>query len=369
MHKNKGAVYYGAYLKLKQLLNAQTPLSKLYGEESHDEMLFILVHQTYELWFKQILHELKSIQLTFQKQHISAQDMHATVRKLDRIYKIQQVMQGHLKVLETMTPMDFLEFRDLLVPASGFQSVQFREIEIRMGLSTKNRQGVDRKFFTGRLSDEDAEQLKAVEKESSLFQLLQIWLERMPFTTEAHFDFWNAYEKAVQKMLEEEANLILQHPAPDPDVKAGQEKALEGTKSTFSALFDEEKYLKLQQEGHFKLSRKALMNALFILLYRDEPLLQQPFECLNLLMDIDEQFTAWRYSHALMAQRMLGSKIGTGGSSGHQYLKRTTQNNRVFDDLFNLSTFLLPKAYLPSLPKNIKDFLNFNIESTSPKLS
>ena len=89
-------------------------------------------------------------------------------------------------------------------------------------------------------------------------------------------------------------------------------------------------------------------------------MLALPFQMMSLMMDIDENFTAWRYRHALMAQRMLGTKIGTGGSSGHTYLKRAADNNRVFTDLFNLSTYLIPRSRLPKIPANIKSKLNFS---------
>jgi tryptophan 2,3-dioxygenase len=113
--------------------------------------------------------------------------------------------------------------------------------------------------------------------------------------------------------------------------------------------------------GGRKLSRKATLNALFILLYRDEPMLALPFQMMSLMMDIDENFTTWRYRHALLAQRMLGTKIGTGGSSGHTYLKRAADNNRVFVDLFNLSTYLIPRSRLPAIPSTIKRQLNFHV--------
>jgi len=109
------------------------------------------------------------------------------------------------------------------------------------------------------------------------------------------------------------------------------------------------------------LSQKALLNALFIMLYRDEPMLSMPHQMMTIVMDIDENFTAWRYRHALLAQRMLGTKIGTGGSSGHQYLKRAADNNRVFVDFFNLSTYLIPRSRLPKIPLAIKKMLNFYI--------
>ena len=109
----------------------------------------------------------------------------------------------------------------------------------------------------------------------------------------------------------------------------------------------------------FQLSQKATLNALFILLYRDEPILSQPFRFLNALMDIDQNFTTWRYRHALMAHRLLGTKIGTGGSSGHDYLKKAADNNRIYVDVLNLSTFLIPRSKLPKLPAELEKNLNF----------
>ncbi len=99
--------------------------------------------------------------------------------------------------------------------------------------------------------------------------------------------------------------------------------------------------------------------ALFILLYRDEPILHVPYRILKGLTDLDERFTQWRYRHALMAKRMLGSKVGTGGSSGHDYLKRAADHNWAFSDLTDLSTFLLPRDLLPALPQEIKHSLEF----------
>ena len=103
----------------------------------------------------------------------------------------------------------------------------------------------------------------------------------------------------------------------------------------------------------------ALQAALFINLYRDEPVLQLPFRLLSLLMDIDETMTAWRYRHALMAQRMIGMKLGTGGSSGHDYLAEAARRYRVFGDLFALSTFLIPRSALPPLPEPLRSAMGY----------
>lgn len=366
MHKNKGPVYYGDYLQLSKLLDCQLPLSKKYADETngecHDEMLFIIVHQVYELWFKQILHDLDSIWETFNRDFVPESELSGVVQKLGRIKKIQALLLGQLEVMETMTPMDFLEFRDLLIPASGFQSVQFREIEIKLGLNTSDRIDVDREFFLGRLSEEDRERLSKPEASLSVLRLLEKWLERLPFTQMKNFNFWDEYQKSIDSILRDDEATILQNSAALSDIqKKAQLENLAITRSTFKSLFDEKAHNDLVTNKQRKLSQKAILNALFIMLYRDEPILALPFQVLTSMMDIDENFTTWRYRHALMAQRMLGTKIGTGGSSGHQYLKRAADNNRVFVDLFNLSTFLIPRSRLPVIPNEIKKQLNFYV--------
>src|SRR5262245_62884076 len=129
----KSTLYYGDYLKLPALLPAQEPESARHGRGAHDEMLFIIVHQTYELWFKQILHELDRVQADFGGEVVEDEYLGRIVRGLERINEILKLLIQQLEVLETMTPLDFLDFRDFLFPASGFQSGQVRLIEIRLG--------------------------------------------------------------------------------------------------------------------------------------------------------------------------------------------------------------------------------------------
>ena len=99
------------------------------------------------------------------------------------------------------------------------------------------------------------------------------------------------------------------------------------------------------------MSYTATLAALFINLYRDQPILHLPYRLLAEILDIDELLASWRYSHALMTLRMIGRKTGTGGSAGYGYLKSTADSHRVFADLFNLSTFLIPRSQLPELPE------------------
>jgi len=232
-----------------------------------------------------------------------------------------------------------------------------------MGLRTNNRKSVDRDYFLGRLSEKDREAVLSVEKETSLLEHINEWLERMPFTQMEGFNFWKEYKDNIFTGLERDRKTIESNLAGLNDkVKEIQLANLKSTEETFNSLFNEDIHNKLKDEGKRKLSQKATLNALFILLYRNEPILQTPFRLLTALMDIDENFTTWRYRHALMAQRMLGTKIGTGGSSGHHYLKMAAENNRVYEDLFNLSTFLISKSELPNIPNDVLGSLRFSFE-------
>jgi len=219
---------------------------------------------------------------------------------------------------------------------------------------------VDREYFMGRLSTDDSQRLRQIENEPSLLKLVEAWLERTPFTNYRTFNFWTEYQKSVNDMLSEDERTIQENQAAlSGKEKLAQLENIVQTRSNFESLFDSTNHQNLVGEQKRKLSQKAILNALFILLYRDEPMLSYPFELITSLMDIDENFTTWRYRHALMAQRMLGTKIGTGGSSGHYYLKRAAENNRVFTDFFNLSSFLIPRSKLPQLPAEIKKQLSF----------
>jgi tryptophan 2,3-dioxygenase len=367
MKINQKAVYYSEYLHLDKFLDAQHPKSKEYGNESHDEMLFIIVHQAYELWFKQMLHEIYSMTNIFKQDYIDDKELSSVVARLERIHKIQALLLDQIPILETMTPMDFLEFRDILIPASGFQSIQFKEIETRLGITSSSRYSVDKDTFLGRLSPKDRQYIENVEKEDSLLCLIEKWLSRMPFTNEKNYKFWEQYEKAVQNMLNKDEEHIKNNPNMGDLEKNIQRQFLKTTHETFKSLFDEKIYMELQEKKQRHFSQKSYLNALFVFLYRSEPQLNLPFRFLNGLIELDENFTTWRHRHAMLAHRMLGTKIGTGGSAGHDYLKKAAEQNRVFLDLYNLSTFLIPKSALPDLPEEILKSLHYHNEKKDNK--
>ncbi len=350
---------YGEYLKLDEILDSQTLKSEQNGNFVHDEMLFIIIHQTYELWFKQILHEIDSIIEMFKGNYAEEENTGIVVARLGRVIEIQKLLIDQVSILETMTPMDFLEFRDLLTPASGFQSIQFRQIENKLGMDAKNRVRFGKQRYDKYLEQYDRDKALKSENSPSLFMLLENWLERTPFLQFEEFNFWESYQQSVEKMINDDIDLINKNTSLDEDGRNASLKNYDSIKNTYEALFDENKYQQLLSDGHRRISQKATLGALFIKLYRNEPVLQLPHRLLTQLVDMDQLLTSWRYRHSLLVFRMIGVKIGTGGSAGHGYLKKTAEKHTIFRDISNLSTYIIPRSSLPKLPQQLKKELGF----------
>lgn len=340
---------YGNQLQLDKLLNAQHLQSNAAGNPAHDEMLFIQFHQIYELWFKQILFELDDIQARFAHKVMDEADMQPILTYLGRIVLIFKQMEGMVDVLETMPAQSFVDFRGYLGTASGFQSLQFRLIETRLGLKREQRLCVFHGEYDNLLKDESKATLRETEKHPSLFEQLEKWLERTPFINLSGYQFWQEYRKAIDAMFAERIKA-----APE-----AEHEALAKGKEKFEGIFDAEKHIAAQQNGQWRMSLPALQAALFITLYRSQPVLQAPYQLLVALMDVDELLARWRFRHALMVQRMVGMGMGTGGSSGYEYLMNTVRSHRIFNDLFALSSYLIPTQSLPRLPEEIRKTMDY----------
>ncbi len=352
MPKKPADLTYKSYLGLADLLKTQHPLS-----EAHDEMMFIVLHQAYELWFKLILFELDRVQKVFGAKTVADADLRLVLASMSRIVNVMQLLVRQLDIMETMTPLDFLDFRGVFRSASGFQSMQFRELEVRLGLKSDERIGYDGKSFENFLPEEDRAELHRIMKKPALVDQVGAWLARTPFVEMGGFSFWKAYRKAVVDMIENDREAILKSKRMPASARETELTKLKNMQAQFDQLF-------LEGEGKgealpWRFSKPALHAALFINLYRDQPALQVPFQVLNGLMDIDELFALWRYRHALMVQRMLGTKMGSGGSTGHDYLAATASKHRIFKDLFGLSTFLIPRSKLPKLPRQVEERMGF----------
>jgi tryptophan 2,3-dioxygenase len=347
------ACYYPEYLRLDLLLAAQRPESDATGRPAHDEMLFIIVHQAYELWFRLVLHELDRIQSDLDAATLDDRHLLRIDAGLGRIHEIWKLLIQQVDVLETMTPLDFLDFRDLLVPASGFQSRQFREIEARMGLPPADRPTVGGQAVGLRLSAEDQAALDGVQGGRSLAMQLEAWLARMPFLSDGDYSFRDSYRAAVEASLATDRAHILATADLTDEQRRRETDGLDRALARFRALFEP------GAAGQWRMTPAAVEAALFITVHRDEPVLQLPFRLLGRLIHIDEALTLWRYRHALMVRRMLGVKTGTGGSSGHDYLREGAERLKLFPDLVQLSSYLIPRSKLPPLPEGLRRRLGF----------
>jgi tryptophan 2,3-dioxygenase len=330
----QGAVHYHDYLQLDSILNAQHPESGKQNISAHDEMLFIIIHQAYELWFKQLHHEADSLVEIMKKPALSdnSPELQTVVHRLNRMVVILRVLVHQIDILETMTPMDFLDFRDMLRPASGFQSWQFKLLEAKLGLKFEYRHG--KEYYTSQLRSEHVDLIKKAETDHSFLQLVNDWLERMPF-----FDSEALWKDFPQSNTE--------HPFWIEYKRCYSNSLAEAEKNNMEA-FDE--VLFHHKETHYTLSAKANRAALFIMLYRGYPLLQLPFQLLNNLLEIDEQLSTWRHRHMNMVHRMIGTRIGTGGSSGKDYLKSAADKHYIFKEIAQLTSFLIERRKLPLLP-------------------
>lgn len=431
---------YGDYLMLDQLLSCQEPVTRHkftqhQSREVHDEHLFIITHQVYELWFKQIIYELDSVRLMLNKDHVEEAHMLLISSQLNRIKKIFDVLTEQFGILSTMTPLDFMDFRDYLAPASGFQSFQFRLMENKLGIRNEFRTNYRKNSSSQPYLDvfRDPKCIEAIrksEQEPSLCKLIERWLERTPGLEVDGFNFWEKYKSSIKLMLETEYENELSkldqrlsalsvaskqqddslHDESQPQTTATSttnefeleavesqsikvkddtvtgddeatnkqqqancasfqidaeaerklvKQAFERRTAMYDTILDEAIHKQLVHNGTRRFSHKALQGALIISLYRDEPRFNQPYQLLVTLMDIDDLLIKWRQNHAQMVLRMIGGQLGTGGSSGYNYLRTTiSQKYNIFLDLFNLSTFLPPKAYIPKLSADMRKQIN-----------
>lgn len=363
-------VFYHDYLQLDKVLNAQFPVSAKYGTLAHDEHLFILIHQTYELWFKQIIFELDSIVDLLAKPVVDDRCILVVVSRIQRINMIWKLLNDQIHILDTMAPTDFIDFRGYLSTASGFQSLQFRCMENKLGLHENNRIKYNQLPYDHVFTDQEFKDKLAEAKEApTLLKLIDAWLARTPglvthdINTETgkqvEYNYMcKEYEKSVNQYLID----TYVKPAEDEEDEEEKKSLMDEYKKNmdaFSTIFSEEKHNKLMERGERKLSHHALWGALFIWLNRDEPRFHLPYQLLSLLTELDALINRWRYSHALLAQRQVGNKAGTGGSSGYSYLRSTASDRyKIFNDIVNLSTWLIPREYVPVITDDIKKRLN-----------
>lgn len=274
----RATLSYNKYLRVSDLIGLQDCLS---DPAHHDELLFITIHQTYELWFKQILHEIGAA-IKF----IGEDRLPPATRAIERVIEIEKILVRQIHILETMTPINFLGFRDELNPASGFQSMQFREIEFASGLKDEKlmRSFADDEFASKRLEA----RISAPSLHDAFFALL--------------------------------ARRGLDAPVNDANLTEAERRRDYGKRVRAA----------LEVVTHFE-SR------------------YEEFQLAESLIAHDEQIVLWRAHHVVMVERMLGAKRGTGGSEGVGYL-RTTLDKKFFPELWEARTHLDAKHETTGCP-------------------
>ncbi len=266
-----GQLTYSSYLKIPELLKLQQPVSSL---QHHDELLFIIVHQTYELWFRELLHDLDAVvrNLRGAAEHPNSRDeVYEAARLLRRCTEITRVLVEQFTILETMLPTHFLAFRGKLEPASGFQSEQFRELEFLCGLKDEK---------------------------------------------------------------------MLRYHKPTPEAHAALERRLHEP-SLSDVFFDA-----LRTIGTLQVDPAATGRELFdararavLALYQDERSHRDWIDVCERLTEFDELVVSWRLRHIQLVERVIGVRMGTGGSAGSSYLKLTL-DKKFFPELWEARTLL-----------------------------
>lgn len=354
---------YWRYLKTEELLALQTGLGEDESGVGNDEMLFIVVHQIYELWFKLILREL-----TFARNALTDTPhdyrVAPVVRSIRRAIVVLEQANQHFRVIETLATRDFLDFRDALAPASGFQSAQMREIEILLGLEDHERISLGKRCFREALKEEDgtpslaAQRVQTrIEQGPSFKHSLYEWLSRLPVngaTDAASVDgFIDEYLRAIREENHNRLRTSVERGASHDDIEklTARQRADEANTEAYLRAEDDP-----EADAATRTQRRAIRAALlYVESYRERPDLGWPRELVEAVLDFEQAFVIWRQRHARMVERIIGRRVGTGGSSGVDYLDATALRYRVFTDLWAIRSLLLRKAAVPALEPVLED--------------
>ncbi len=268
----KGHTSYGEYLQLEQVLSAQKPAS---NPVQHDEVLFIIQHQTSELWMKLLIHELEAA-LRF----VQADQLEPTFKILARVGQVQRILFEQWSVLETLTPNEYLQFRGALGQASGFQSYQYRAIEFMLG-------------------NKDPAMLRPFAHQPRIHD----WLE-------GHLRRPSLYDEYLRFLARNG------HDVPSD---------------------------RIERDWSQPYQRSEGVMTVFRNIYADTDAHWDEYEMCEKLVDVEERFQLWRYRHMMTVQRVIGFRVGTGGSSGVGFLKKALELS-FFPELWDVRTTLSAPA-------------------------
>jgi tryptophan 2,3-dioxygenase len=358
---NKPTPYWD-YIRIEPLLSLQGGVGASDAGLSNDEVMFIVVHQIDELWFKLVLREMVAVRDLFALEAVPEQALASAVRGVRRMETILRQLASHFALMETMTTRDYLAFRDKLSAASGFQSAQMREIEILMGLAESERVPLGRhgSYLTA-LKEPDGTESSALRRVRARLDDLPTlrhavlqWIHRTPIqgSTPSQPNDAGHVHAFVEAYLARHAGAVkrgvelvrAQSSLSESDRLRIEERARTEVDAARSYLLAHE----VAEEERPRASRiRAAI--LFIESYRELPLLAWPREVLDGLTSFEQAFIIFRQRHARMVERMIGRRPGTGGSTGVDYLDSTALRYRIFHELWGVRTVLIRAEDLPAL--------------------
>ena len=364
---NNAPVTYWDYIRVEELLALQGGVERDESLLSNDEVMFITVHQIYELWFKLMRRELRKARDLFRAGEVAEQELSGVVQSLARVTTILRRCIDHFEVMETLTTREYLTFRDKLMPASGFQSAQLRQIEILLGLAEAERiplevEGDYRRalaYADGSTSPALARVEQELKDGPPLKQVIEDWLWRTPIDGVTPSDpgaaeelerfvekYLAAHERQLQRACERALLLATNEPAREHlrARYAGEAQAVRA-------------FLNPADVPDAERTKRIRVAMIFIVTYRELPLLAWPRELLDGLLELEQVFVIFRQRHARMVERVIGRRTGTGGSSGVEYLDRTAATYRIYRDLWAVRTLMIAQSDAPALAN--PDFYEF----------
>jgi tryptophan 2,3-dioxygenase len=354
-------ITYWDYIRVEDLLSLQQGIELDEGDISNDEVTFITVHQIFELWFKLIHREMRSARDLFTRDPVREQELSGAVRSLGRIGTILRMAAQHFEVMETLTTRDYLAFRDKLMGASGFQSAQLRQIEILFGLDESERISLgggggylEALRAPGGGSSPAMKRVQASLADTpSLRAAIHGWLYRTPIdgTAPGDPDAEQLLDVFVERYLDAHSRAT-----DSTREKAAAVADGDYDRAAFAARYETEKayareFLQPGTDEEARRLRRERCAMIFIETYRELPLLAWPREVLDHLVEVEQLFVVFRQRHARMVERVIGRRVGTGGSSGVDYLDQTALSYRIFRDLWTVRTLQIPREAAPELDR------------------
>jgi tryptophan 2,3-dioxygenase len=353
-------VSYWDYIKTEELLSLQKGTGESEIGLGNDEVLFIVIHQIEELWFKLALREIVAARDLFAQDHVPETALAAAVRGVDRTSETLRHAATQFSLMETMTTRDYLSFRDRLYPASGFQSSQLRELEILLGLKTEERIPLGHESYLDALKHHDGTPSAASQRVQArladlptLHDAVEGWVYRTPIAgsrpgdvgdQEVVDDFIQRYCAAAEKEIFGLGKRAVSFALTEADRSRLRKRYQREAAGTRAHLMADE----IDPQDRLRI-RRVRAAVLFIESYRELPLLAWPRKVLDSIVALEQAFIIFRQRHARMVERVIGNRTGTGGSAGVAYLDRTALEYRIFRDLWATRTLLIREAALPPI--------------------